>query len=239
MTVDQTMPDGKWAFDAAVTEAFDDMLARSIPAYNTMRELTRLLADAHVMTGLDVVDLGCSRGQAVEPLVRDHPEVSAFHLVDVSVPMLDAARQRFRDDVQTGRVVVHDLDLRTGYPVQTPASVSVTLAVLTLQFTPIEYRWGIVQSIYDSTAPGGVLLLVEKVLGEGAALHSVYDRLYLDYKRSQRYTDEQIARKKASLEGVLVSQTAAENERMLRTVGFRTVDTYYRWLNFAGWIAVR
>jgi tRNA (cmo5U34)-methyltransferase len=219
------------------------MLERSIPAYNVMRDLTTRLASSFVLPGTDVVDLGCSRGQAVEPLVRTFgASVSRYALADVSAPMLDAARQRFRDDVQTGLVQVSHCDLRYDYPIAVnPGSptVSVTLAVLTLQFTPIEYRHEIVQRIYDSTVVGGALMLVEKVLGEGSALHGRYDRLYLDYKRSQRYTDEQIARKKASLEGVLVSQTAHENERMLRTAGFRTVDAYYRWLNFAGWVAVR
>jgi len=240
MTTDATMPEGKWQFDGAVTDAFDDMLARSIPAYNTMRELTARLAERFVVDGTDVVDLGCSRGAAVEPLVLDHRLVNTFHLVDVAPPMLDAARQRFRNEVQTGQVQVKSLDLRHQYPVPTDVpSVSVTLAVLTLQFTPIEYRRRIVQNIFDSTLPGGALLLVEKVLGTSAKLHDVFDEEYLNYKRLQRYTEEQITRKKASLEGVLVSMDAAANEAMLRDVGFRTVDTYYRWLNFAGWIAVK
>ena len=36
---DQVMPEGKWEFNQEVTDCFDEMLERSIPAYNDMRDL--------------------------------------------------------------------------------------------------------------------------------------------------------------------------------------------------------
>jgi len=53
------------------------------------------------------------------------------------------------------------------------------------------------------------------------------------------YTQEEVDRKRASLEGVLVPVTAPWNEDFLRTVGFWHVDCFWRWMNFAGWVAVR
>jgi hypothetical protein len=35
---DQTIPSERWEFDGDVTEVFDDMLARSIPQYEVMRQ---------------------------------------------------------------------------------------------------------------------------------------------------------------------------------------------------------
>lgn len=241
-TRDETMPAGKWTFDAAVTDAFDDMLERSIPAYNLMRELTTRLAIRFAQPHSYVVDLGCSRGSALRPLVEHFtPETDEgiyFMGVDVSAPMLAAARQTFARD---RRVTIAEHDLRTGYPdLGDPAEdASVTLAVLTLQFTPIEYRQMILDAVYEHTAPGGALIVVEKVLGDGGRLHDAFDDEYLRFKARSGYTDEQIARKKASLEGVLVSLTAEGNESLLRRAGFRSVDCYYRWLNFAGWVALK
>lgn len=243
MTTDTTMPEGKWVFDASVTDAFDDMLERSIPAYNTMRDLTTALAVAHLKPGTTLVDLGCSRGQAIGHVidVLDHDRrgwrtaVNAprFVGVDVSVPMLESARQRFTGD----RLVdIRPCDLRVSYPDE---QASVTLAVLTVQFTPIEHRLRILQNIYDHTVPGGVLLIVEKLLGESAGLHDVFDAEYLSMKRHHGYSEEAVLRKKASLEGVLVSTSARFLQHMLEGVGFRYVDTYWRWLNFGAWIAVR
>ena len=37
--LDKTIPKGKWEFDKDVTKVFDNMLSRSIPQYNVMRDL--------------------------------------------------------------------------------------------------------------------------------------------------------------------------------------------------------
>jgi tRNA (cmo5U34)-methyltransferase len=58
-------------------------------------------------------------------------------------------------------------------------------------------------------------------------------------KRRRGYTNEQIDRKRLSLEGVLVPVTARWNEDLLRAAGFGEVDCFWRWMNFAGWVAVR
>ena len=42
-----------------------------------------------------------------------------------------------------------------------------------------------------------------------------------------------------SLEGVLVPVTAKWNEQLLRSAGFAEVDMFWRWMNFAGWVAVK
>lgn len=41
------------------------------------------------------------------------------------------------------------------------------------------------------------------------------------------------------LKGVLVPLTAKWNEMMLHEAGFRYVDSFWRWMNFAGWIAIK
>lgn len=41
-----------------------------------------------------------------------------------------------------------------------------------------------------------------------------------------------------SLEGVLVPVTTHWNEDMLRAEGFRHVDCFWRWMNFAAGVAV-
>ena len=76
--------------------------------------------------------------------------------------MLEAGRRRFAALIDRGIVDIRRLDLRAEYP---PEMASLTLAVLTIQFTPIEYRQRIMQRIAGHTVPGGGVILVEKVLG--------------------------------------------------------------------------
>ena len=233
---DQTMPEGAWKFDDSVTAVFDDMLSRSIPQYEVMRKACFDLAVRYAQHKTDIVDLGCSRGEAIAALVDKFGVANRFVGVEVSEPMLQASRERFRGEIDAGIVNIRNCDLRTDYP---PVAASVTLCVLTLQFTPIEYRLQIMQSIYDHTIAGGALILVEKVIGAGAGINRNMVDIYHGLKAKNGYTQDQIERKRLSLEGVLVPMTARWNEEMLALVGFRQVDCFWRWMNFAGWVAVK
>jgi len=234
--LDTVLPDAAWKFDEAVTDVFDNMLERSIPQYSVMRDACLALARRFRRPHTDIVDLGCSRGAAMADLIREFGAHNRFIGVEVSQPMLAAVRERFHCYIDAGVVDIRDLDLRHGYP---PARASVTLAILTIQFTPIEYRQRIMADIYRATVPGGALIMVEKVLGNSAEIDAAMVETYLDMKRANGYTEEQIERKRLALEGVLVPVTAAWNEELLRTAGWRHVDCFWRWQNFAGWVAVR
>ena len=233
---DNVLPEGRWTFDGDVTDSFDDMLARSIPQYEVMRRSCFEIGSRYVRPKTDVVDLGCSRGEALAPFIEQYGALCHYVGVEVSEPMLTATRERFSGYIERGVADIRGLDLRQEYP---PVEASLTLCILTLQFTPIEHRQRILRDIYRHTLPGGAVILVEKVLGADADLDELMVGLYLDHKREAGYTEEQIGRKRLSLEGVLVPVTAAWNEELLQQAGFRRVDCFWRWMNFAGWIAVK
>jgi tRNA (cmo5U34)-methyltransferase len=234
--IDHTLPEGRWAFNAEVTTVFENMLSRSIPQYEVMRRACFEVACRYVQPDTTILDLGCSRGEAIASLLDRYKEQNHFVGVEVSEPMLEAARERFREDIERGRVEILSMDLRREYP---EVEASVTLSVLTLQFTPIEYRQRIVAEVYRHTREGGVFLLVEKILGASAEIDEVLVETYYGLKREQGYSEEEIERKRLSLEGVLVPVTARWNEELLRDAGFRQVDCFWRWMNFAGWVALK
>ena len=234
--VDRTKPGSRWQFDKDVATVFDNMLERSIPQYHCMRAACFDLACKYVQPQTDIVDLGCSRGEALAPLVDRYGRQNRFVGVEVSKPMLKACRDRFRPLIRTGTVNILDLDLRTDYPI---VSSSVTLAVLTLQFVPIEHRHRVLKKAYSATRPGGAMIIVEKILGTTSTMNDTMVHLYYDMKHRNGYSVEEIERKRLSLEGVLVPVTASWNEDMLRSSGFTHVECFWRWMNFAGWVAVR
>lgn len=234
---DQVMPEGKWEFNQEVTNCFDEMLERSIPAYADMRELVKRIGKRYVKRNTTIVDMGCSTGEAVQPFISTFGCQNNYKLYDVSEPMLDSCRERFKGWIDEGFLTVEAFDIRKGLPEH--LYTSLILSVLTLQFTPIEYRQKIIQSVYDSLEPGGALILVEKVLGSNYALDSMMVDEYYRIKADNAYTQEQISAKRKSLEGVLVPITAKWNEDMLKEAGFRNVDCFWRYLNFAGWVGVK
>lgn len=236
---------GRWKFDAGVTAAFDDMLERSIPNYREMRRITTdaalWAADRASFSGALqplIVDLGASRGAALEPLVDRLGARAQFLACDISEPMLEACEDRFRGMVEAGVLEVRDHDLRGGFPV-TRRAPSVVLSVLTLQFVPIEYRQTLLRETYESMTHGGFFILVEKVLGEAAESNRLLTDLYWGLKRENGYAQEAIERKAMSLEGVLVPLTATFNEEMLRSAGFDLVEVVWAWCQFRAWLAVK
>ena len=233
---DSIVANDKWEFDEAVTEVFDNMLARSIPDYQNMRELAFGIGSRYVKAGTVIMDIGCSNGNAVEPFINRFGALNQYKLLDVSEPMLKKTRERYADWQKIGKMEVLYHDLRNGLPV---CGASLILSVLTLQFTPIEYRHKIVKSVYDTLIDGGAFIIVEKVLGNTGNIDDTLVEEYYDMKRNNQYTEEQIKAKRKSLEGVLVPITAKWNEELLESAGFSQIDCFWRCLNFAGWIAIK
>lgn len=230
------MPEGRWAFDNGVTQVFDDMLRRSIPQYDVMRQSVFDVGCRFVKKDTDIVDLGCARGEALAPFVDRFGAQNRYLGVEVSEPMLAATRQRFSGLIGTGLMRVQNCDLRYTYPA---AKASLTLSIFTVQFVPIEYRPRLLADVFASTAPGGAVILAEKIIGSTGANDRLFVDLYYDMKRQNGYSQEEIDRKRFSLEGVLVPVTAKWNEDLLREAGFTRVENFWRWMNFGAWLGVK
>lgn len=228
------IPTVPWTFNEEVADVFTDMLSRSIPDYDSMRELMYRMARNYVTEGSHILDIGCSTGLSSKRLI-ECPECRSceFSLIDTSKPMLEKCKEQYKDDE---RVYVFEWDITKGCP---NSRYSVIVSCLTLQFVPIEYRQKIVSSIYKSLQKGGALFLVEKVLGNTDAIDDVMVKEYYDIKKGNAYTEEQIKSKRKSLAGSLVPLTMKMNEDLLEGAGFCKVDTFWRYLNFCGIVAVK
>lgn len=237
-TKDKGYAPPRWEFDGKVTGVFENMLQRSIPQYEVMRRAVTDLAAPYAQPRTDVVDIGCSRGEALASMIARVDTIlgAQFIGLEVSEPMIAAARERFKSEIDAGVADVRKWNLKNGLP---PLRPSVILSILTLQFVPIEYRQRVLSDCFDMLRPGGALLLVEKVIGNTSEIEESMIGLYHKLKAGNGYTTEQIERKKLALEGVLVPLTAHFNEELLRSAGFTRFDCFWRWMNFAGWIALR
>ena len=234
-TTDNYQASDKWAFDSEVCRVFSDMLSRSIPQYDLMRKSVFDVGKKFVQPNTHVVDLGCSRGDALAPFVDEFGAECGYLGLELSESMLEASKARFNQAINNGVVDIKKHDLRESYP---DVNASLTLSVLTLQFTPMEHRQRILRDVYQSTAPGGAFILVEKVLGDTAEINQLMVQCYHELKRHNGYSEDSIERKRLALEGVLVPVTARWNEELLRGAGFQQVDCFWRWMNFSAWVGV-
>lgn len=236
---DEILAEGKWQFDKDVTDCFDDMLSRSIPDYNTMRDLTLRLSESFVKNNLTLLDLGCSNGINLDMFMRRYAKQlgGRYVGVDASKTMIDNARTRLSGYSKDCRVELYNSDAtRFSFGNR---EYDIVTSILTIQFIPVEKRPSLLGDVYRTLRGDGVFLMVEKILQPVP----VYDELFVDryysIKRDNGYSEEQIRAKKVALENVLVPNTHSGNIELLKGAGFKYVDTFWKCLNFEGYIAIK
>jgi len=229
-----------FSFNKEVAQVFDNMVSRSVPYYSETQQMqTELLKDFLPEQKGVVCDLGCSTGTTIDLIIKNNncPDSVKFFGYDNSEPMLDKARNKLADGINSKRITLYNSDL-SALP-ELP-SCDVVIMNWTLQFVRPMERENLIKNVFSSLKSGGVLFLSEKVLGSSSKLNRFLIDHYLQYKTAQGgYTDGENQRKREALENVLVPYRLNENYMLLNRCGFKQVDTYFRWLNFASIIAIK
>ncbi|MFT7482151.1 MAG: tRNA (cmo5U34)-methyltransferase, partial [Oceanospirillaceae bacterium] len=101
------------------------------------------------------------------------------------------------------------------------------------------YREKILKQIYENMNENGCLILIEKVLGEDSMFNRQFIKYYYDFKRRNSYSEMEISQKREALENVLIPYKFMENRELLQKTGFRYIETFFKWYNFCGLVAVK
>lgn len=226
---------GDFVFDERVASGFDEMVVRSVPLYGELQRMTVELAGQFVQEGSDIVDLGCSTGVTLDLLDRalGGQPVKLIGL-DNSEAMLAKARERLSGARSTIELICGDIN--EGIPGLRP---SVVMMNWTLQFVRPLQREAIIRQLHDQLLQNGCLIILEKVLCESSLLNRLYIDLYYDFKKREGFSSSEIAHKRESLENVLVPYRVEENLELLTRNGFDVVDVFFRWYNWAGFLAIK
>jgi len=227
-------PASDFVFDERVARVFADMLDRSVPGYRELIRLIGLIAARQLPPGARVLDLGCSLGAASASILARVPDPALRILaVDNAPAMIAQLRRRLPDALATGRLEPLCADL-AGLPI---IGQHMVLLNLTLQFLPQAQRLDLLRRIREGLAPGGLLLLVEKVDWPDRALSELMTDLHTDFKRAQGYSELEISRKRMALEQVLVPDGIETHEGRLLEAGYSGCERWFQCLNFVGWLA--
>ncbi len=224
-----------FTFGKETAEVFPDMLERSVPFYSEVQRMIQELAADFGVDDTNVYDLGCSTGTTLHNL-DSMPQ--SVHLVgiDDSPDMIARAESNLAG-----------CEMRHGYTLLTRDlgkelrldNASVIVMSLTLQFIRPLYRARMLSDICRGCNPNGCLILFEKVLCEDTLLNRLYVEHYYALKQRNGYSGMEISRKREALENVLIPYRVQENQEMLHEAGFRNVDIFFKWYNFAGFLAIK
>jgi tRNA (cmo5U34)-methyltransferase len=223
-------------FGQTVVSVFDDMVVRSVPFYLEIQRMMTEIAQDFATPGSNVYDLGCSTGTTLVNLDKVLSTDINFVGIDESEEMLKKCRSNFEVSGLKRKFELKRVDLNQGVRIE---NASVVVMCLTLQFIRPLYREKLVKEICQQMNDNSCFILIEKVLGEDSLFNRLFIDYYYDFKRRNHYNEMEIAQKREALENVLIPYKLMENRELLITTGFRYVDTFFKWYNFSGMIAVK
>lgn len=221
-------------FSSKVATVFDDMVNRSVPFYGEIQRMIAEIAADHVVENTNIYDLGCSTGTTMIGMNETISPNIRFVGVDDSPEMLEKCNTKLQEAGFTRPYDLQVADLNVSVEIE---NASVVLLCLTLQFVRPIYREKLLKSIVKGMVPGGVLIIVEKILAEESLFNRDFIKYYYDMKRRHHYSDMEIAQKREALENVLIPYKMSENILMLKEAGFGHCEIFFKWYNFSGIIA--
>ncbi len=221
-------------FTSKVAGVFDDMVNRSVPFYEEMQRMIAELAGDHYLPDATVYDLGCSTGNTLIYMNEKVPEEIVFTGLDDSPDMLDKCASKLKATGFTRPVDLKVVDLNGDVEI---SNAGIVVLCLTLQFVRPINREKLIKKIYSGLNKGGSIIVVEKIIAEDSSFNRDFIRYYYDMKRRNNYSDMEIAQKREALENVLIPYKLSENITLLREAGFSHVEVFFKWYNFAGFIA--
>lgn len=224
-----------WKFDESIVSVFDTHAEQSIPFYNDMHNMVTKISDWFLQDNTNMYDLGTSTGKVIRNLREVYEDRGVHYIgIDNSEDMVEYTRKLFSNKLD---VTINKDDISHQHV--SFKNASVICSILTLQFIPKRFRQEIVNKVYNGLVEGGCFIFVEKVLSESPELNEVWSGLYNDLKISNHLSPQHVLEKSSSLRGVMTPVTLKENITMLEKSGFKNIDCFFRWGNFAGLLAIK
>jgi tRNA (cmo5U34)-methyltransferase len=209
------------AFDITAP-TYDADRARLIPCYDAFyRRTTDLIAhDAR-----NVLDLGAGTG-LLSTFVRQWYPQAHIHLMDVSAPMLERARQRLAADSNVSFEHADSTAAPLGGPYDSVVSA------LAIHHLDDEAKKALFKKIFAALRPGGSFVNAEQVAGPTPEIDRRYKELWLEQVREAGATPDQIA---DSLYRQQDDRCASVEDQLdwMREAGFADADCWFKDNRFA------
>ena len=223
-------------FDEQVVKVFPDMIARSVPGYELVVPMIGMLARRYAQPDSNIYDLGCSLGAvslAVSLAVRDAG--TKIIAVDNSRAMVERCKRNVEE--KSGNVPI---EVRLQNILESKIeNASVVVLNFTLQFLDPGQRQALIGRISGGMRPGGVLIVSEKICFDDEQEQSDQTNWHHDFKRTQGYSELEIAQKRNALEDVLRPETEAVHFQRFQRAGFSRQQRWFQCFNFASYIAFK
>jgi tRNA (cmo5U34)-methyltransferase len=226
----------KFTFDQKVVDVFPDMIKRSVPGYATILHMIGQMAEKYAQADTYCYDIGCSLGAGILAMRhRINAEGASIVGIDNSKEMIE----RCRDVIAADSFEIPVNLVATDVMQYEFKPMSVCVMNFTLQFIAPEKRALLLERVAKAMVPGGVLILSEKLSFPDQEHENLMIELHHNFKRSNGYSDLEVAQKRDAIENVLIPETFQTHKTRLVDAGFRSADLWFQCFNFSSLIAFR
>ena len=223
-------------FDEQVVKVFPDMITRSVPGYELVIPMTGMLARRYAQPDTNIYDLGCSLGAtSLAMSIAVQAAGTKIIAVDNSEAMVSRFKHTLNDNQCRVPVEIH-LENMLDTNIE---NASVVVLNFTLQFLDREQRQVLINRISAGMKPGGVLIVSEKICFENEQQQDDQTKWHHDFKRTQGYSDLEIAQKRNALEDVLRPETEAAHMERFQQAGLRNSQRWFQCFSFVSYIAFK
>lgn len=204
--------------------------------YEECQNLAARWCAQYAKPSTSVYDIGCSTGTLLLKLAEALPASAKIKLagLDNSQAMLEKSKETLKNSPLPCEVIEADLNEDLSI-----ANASVVVMNYTLQFVRPARRSALLKKIHTALVPDGSLVLIEKVKSEIPGLDKTFTEFHHHFKEEKGYSKLEISQKREALENVLIPWTVEQNRRLIRSAGFSAADLFFKWNNFAGFIALK
>jgi tRNA (cmo5U34)-methyltransferase len=209
------------AFNAS-TPTYDDWMQRALLGYSDLFGNAVRVIPFDTAQPIRVLDLGAGTGSFAAHVAAVYPN-ARFALMDVADKMLDAARERFKD--QGGRFTFEIADYRH---LAGAAEYDLVISSLSIHHLTDEEKSGLFKSIFGILKPAGAFINIDQIRGETETLRRLNWNRWLKHVRSSGATEEQIQTSIQRRTTYDKDALMADQITWLKEAGFSDVDIVYK-----------
>ncbi len=212
----------KTKFDRGA-KSYDRQRSDVIPNMDQIYTIIAELASSEV-PGPKILDLGAGTGLLTEQLFKKYSGGS-FTLIDISMEMLNIARERFKGNPNF-RYIQEDY-LKTDFE----DSFNIVISSLSIHHLNDNAKKNLYSKVYEILNEGGIFLNADQVLVPSSENEYIYQRNWWEKIETGSLKQDE---KEFIIDRMKLDKpsTLKNNLRWLENCGFTNVDIFYKYYNF-------
>ena len=214
----------KTAFDEGA-QTYDRARRQLIPCFDDFYFTALALIPHQPQATFRVLDLGAGTGMLSLLIAKKFPK-ARITMMDISLEMLDKARERFAGMEECLEFIAGD------YADGFEGQFEVVISALSIHHLPDADKIKLFKNIHNALPEGGIFINADQILGPTPHIEQVYHKTWLRQIRDLGVSDTDL---NAALERMQADRMAPLDSQLiwLQEAGFNSVHCWYQHHRFA------